>query len=392
MKQPTTVKWLKEVDFAGEDLSLGDLDVALVANLAAGGRVAFRLLNQYVYRHGFDRARLEAHLRVGHTAQAVDSMLALVHFPGLTHLALKPLPAQEPVVRQRPAQAVPVRALPAQAVVAQRATAPAVVRAPTLHDFGMEMIVGEVEVTLRWQFESGPGTGVFVLYDDALQSVIDQARHENKALVLFQCGPIQHHIDLVNMLLSVNRGLVVKVRYAPWQPPEVTPAPPPAPPPSIALPSVRSTHETASAARRATMDELVALHANSKRFSLEHKRLLQDLVSRHGMDTKGLQTWLQEKVGLKNFGARYWMRGVQFDLTCDRGAMHRFVKTLDGNDLMPLLPLNVERVRRDDEAALRSSALHHAGLEKRRVDAALRWGTLQWELQKKRLADSDSDA
>ena len=107
-----------------------------------------------MYRHGFDRARLEAHLRVGHTAQAVDSMLALVHFPGLNHLALKPLPAQEPVVRQRPAQAVPVRALPAQAVVAQRAPAPAVVRVPTLHDFGMEVIVGEVDVTLRWQFES----------------------------------------------------------------------------------------------------------------------------------------------------------------------------------------------------------------------------------------------
>ena len=88
MKQPTTVKWLKEVDFAGDELSLGDLDVALVANLAAGGRVAFRLLNQYVYRHGFDRA-----------------------------------------------------------------TAPAVVRAPTLHDFGIEVIVGEVDVTPRWQFE-----------------------------------------------------------------------------------------------------------------------------------------------------------------------------------------------------------------------------------------------
>ena len=34
--------------------------------------------------------------------------------------------------------------------------------------------------------------------------------------------------------------------------------------------------------------------------------------------------------------------------------------------------------------------LHNAGLEKRRIDAALRWGSVQFELQKKRLVDDQN--
>ena len=130
----------------------------------------------------------------------------------------------------------------------------------------------------------------------------------------------------------------------------------------------------------------MTLKTTGTRFSATHTRLLQDLVSKHGMDEHSMQTFLQRQMGCTNAGAKYWMRSVHFDLERYRGAMHAFARTVDGHLLAPLVHVDLERVRREEEATLRSSALHHAGLETRRVDAALRWGTLQWELQGKRLA------
>ena len=65
---------------------------------------------------------------------------------------------------------------------------------------------------------------------------------------------------------------------------------------------------------------------------------------------------LLRQMGCTNAGAKYWMRSVHFDLEPNRGAMHAFVRTVDGHPLAPLGHVDLERVRREEEATLRSSA------------------------------------
>lgn len=73
--QKTTVMWLKHVAFTSSDASVEDLDAAVKADVVAGGRVLYRLLNQYVQGHGFTHVDLKTHLLgIGHSTQQVDMM------------------------------------------------------------------------------------------------------------------------------------------------------------------------------------------------------------------------------------------------------------------------------------------------------------------------------
>ncbi len=365
VKQPTTVKWLKNVSFTDNDCTLPVLDAALLAEVADGGRVAYRLLNQYVHRHGFDRARLEAHLLSIIDAPQVSSMLMLIHFPGIAHLAAVPAPAQEPVARQRAPEPLVKKNVPAITVTAKAVHRPA-------QDPGQQPAAPAPAPAPMPPSEL-----------NALRDEVDRLRAEQEAV--HASDPERAHA-----LVDIIAALIQRAQNLPMRPPPAPHEPAPQPPDLPPQPFVPALPLTAAAMRRATMDELVALKTTGTRFGVTHKQLLQDLVSTHGMDKHSIQTFLERQMGCANAGAKYWMSSIQFDLTPNRGAMHAFVRTVNGQPLAPLTPLDLERGQREEEAALRTTVCYHAGLEKRRVDAMLRWGTVQWELQRIRLVADQS--
>ena len=239
-------------------------------------------------------------------------------------------------MQQRP---VSVVALPAQTVVARRVPAKKAPRAPAPAPLRpltfAQPLTTSVDLDLpppQWQFESGHGTDVFILYEDAVQTLLNAARDKDLSFVRFYCGASKHHLDFAIMLVSVNSGLAVKVQHVPWRASpsqNVAPAPPPAAPSQDhALPPTAAAARLE--ARLATMRDIVDLKG---RFGPTHKRLLQDLVCTHGMDERGIQAFLEHQVGLQNAGAKYWLRNVHFDLIKDRRCMHAFVVNRNGQPL-----------------------------------------------------------
>ena len=116
-------------------------------------------------------------------------------------------------MQQRP---VSVVALPAQTVVARRVPAKKAPRAPAPAPLRPLTFAQPLTVDLdlpppQWQFESGHSTDVFILYEDAVQTLLNAARDKDLSFVRFDCGASKHHLDFAIMLVSVNNVRTIQM-------------------------------------------------------------------------------------------------------------------------------------------------------------------------------------